>query len=158
MARKKEPKKTGRPPVPITAKTLRGLGRLQPTLDEVASVFGCTKRTVQHHLKANPELAQALEDGKNAGRLNLRRTQLRHAEGTGSGAVNMAIHLGKHWLGQTDKSLVEMTGKNGGPIQTFDYSKLSDDQLAQFETFLTAIAVSNGNAGGNQGGTPPAAG
>lgn len=43
-------------------------------------------------------------------RVDLRRTQWRQAQGFGPQAVQMAIHLGKHILGQTEKSLIEHTG------------------------------------------------
>lgn len=124
MARKKEPKKIGRPQVAIDPVDLEKLGALQPTLEEVGAFYGCTKRTIINRLK-DPELLLAFENGKAKGRLNLRRLQMRHAQGTGSGAVNMSIHLGKHWLGQTDKSLLELTGKDGGAIETKDVSARS---------------------------------
>ena len=41
----------------------------------------------------------------------------------------MIIHLSKHRLGQTDKSLIEMTGKNGGPIQVIDWANVSHEEL-----------------------------
>src|ERR1700730_11287652 len=100
MARKKEPKKIGRPPVTIDPLELEKLGALQPTLEEVAAFYNCTKRTIINRLK-DEELQLAFENGKQKGKLNLRRLQLRHAQGTGSGAVNMSIHLGRHWLRQT---------------------------------------------------------
>lgn len=128
MARKKEPKPNGRPPVVIDLVQLEKLGALQPTVEEVAAFFSVSKRTMIEKLK-KPEVLLALERGKNLGKLNLRRTQMRHATGTGSGAVNMSIHLGKHWLGQTDKSLLELTGKNGAPIETIN-GKMTPQQAA----------------------------
>lgn len=121
MARKKEPKPKGRPPVVLDPGELAKLGALHATLEEVGAFYDCTKRTIINRLK-DPDLLLAFENGKQKGKLNLRRLQLRHAQGTGSGAVNMTIHLSKHLLGQTDKSLVEMSGPGGGPIETRDVS------------------------------------
>ncbi|MBV9982275.1 hypothetical protein [Bradyrhizobium sp.] len=129
MARKKDPKPNGRPPIEIDPDQLERLGALQPTVEEVAAFFKCTKRTMIEKLK-NDTLKEALERGKQVGRLNLRRIQMRHAQGTGSGAVNMSIHLGKHWLGQTDRSLLELTGKNGKPIEQNITTKMTPAEAA----------------------------
>jgi hypothetical protein len=40
------------------------------------------------------------------------------------------------------------TGKGGGPIQTLDLSKISDEQLAVLETIFGAIVQSSGHTGG----------
>lgn len=121
MARQKEAKTIGRPKVALDLETLEKLGALHATIEEVAGFYGCTKRTIINRLK-EPDLLLAFENGKQKGKLNLRRLQMRHANGTGSGAVNMTIHLSKHLLGQTDKSLVEMSGPGGGPIEHRDVS------------------------------------
>lgn len=128
MARKKEPKKTGRPAIEIDPLQLEKLGALQPSYEELAGFFGCTKRTIVNRLK-EPDLLLALDRGRQTGKLSLRRVQWRHAQGTGSGAVNMAIHLGKHWLGQTDKSLLELSGPGGRPMETIT-GKMTPQQAA----------------------------
>jgi len=107
MARKKEPARKGRPPVEIDLHQLEALGMIHATQEEVAAVFGCTRRTIIKRLK-DPEFLLAYENGKLKGNLNLKRLSMRHANGHGSSAVNMTIHLRKHWLGETDRSLVEM--------------------------------------------------
>lgn len=48
------------------------------------------------------------------------------------------------------------TGPNGGPIQTVDLSKLSDDQLAALEPVLASLAAAGGVAGPGQGGAQEA--
>jgi hypothetical protein len=106
----------GKPAIPVTAEELERLGRLNCTLAEAASFFKCSKRTVQRYLE-QPELKEAWAQGRRFGRLSLRRIQWRHANGTGASAVQMTIHLSKHWLGETDKVLNEHTGKGGGPIE-----------------------------------------
>ncbi|CAN7376468.1 hypothetical protein LJR220_003352 [Bradyrhizobium sp. LjRoot220] len=150
MARKKEPKKTGRPPVTIDPVDLEKLGALHATLEEVAGFYGCTKRTVINRLK-DPDLLLAFENGKQKGKLNLRRLQMRHAQGTGSGAVNMTIHLSKHLLGQTDKSLLELTGKNGGAIETRDVSARA--VVAGRIASIASRIRTGGDSGGPDGST-----
>lgn len=47
---------------------------------------------------------------------------------------------------------VELTGAGGGPIKTQDLSRLSDEQLAALNAILGEVA----DAGGGEGGDPPA--
>ena len=43
--------------------------------------------------------------------------------------MTMLLHLSRHRLGQTDKSLVEITGKNSGPLQLLDLTNVSYEDL-----------------------------
>lgn len=43
---------------------------------------------------------------------------------------------------------VEHTGKDGGPIETFDVTKLSDEELNQLEALRRKATVDRGNTGG----------
>jgi hypothetical protein len=106
----------GKPPIEISADELSKLARLHCTVSEAASFFKCSKRTLQRRL-LEPDLKAAWQEGRKFGMLSLRRLQWRHASGTGNGAVQMTIHLSKHWLGETEKVLSEITGKDGGPVE-----------------------------------------
>lgn len=147
MAKSKSERGRGRPEVEIDPLQLEKLGVLHATVEEVAGFFNCTKRTVINRLK-DPELQLAFENGKQKGKLNLRRLQLRHANGTGSGAVNMTIHLSKHLLNQTDKSAVELSGPKGGPIETKNVSprELITSRIAG----IAARKRTDGGAGGSE--------
>lgn len=51
-----------------------------------------------------------------------------------------------------DRIVQEHTGAGGGPIQTMDLSKLTDEQLAALEPVLSALAGGPGGvAGSGQG-------
>jgi hypothetical protein len=50
------------------------------------------------------EFRDVWEQGKAERRIALRRLQWRHAQGTGSSAVQMTIHLSKHWLGEAHET------------------------------------------------------
>ena len=52
----------------------------------------------------------AWQRGRAGGKLSLRRLQWQHAQGEGSSAVQMTIHLSKHWLGESEKALSERGG------------------------------------------------
>ena len=56
------------------------------------------------------------------------------------------VDLGKH-LGMF-KDKVEVTGANGGPIETRDLTGLSDDDLDAVERIVRKVAVARGNPGG----------
>src|SRR5258708_559297 len=101
----KEPKRIGRPPVKIDADNLRKLAALRCTVEEAATFFKTVKRTLLRRLKEDPELAEAWGNGKNEGRIALRRLQWRHAQAPGSAGVQMTIHLSKHELGEHDRQL-----------------------------------------------------
>jgi hypothetical protein len=101
------PKKNGRP----SLKMVQGLGAIQATTLECAAVLNVNESTFVAFLAREPEAREAFATGK--GKLSLRRLQRRHAETS----VPMAIHLGKHWIDQTDKLRAQLTGKNDGPVQ-----------------------------------------
>lgn len=96
-------KKGGRPqaitPDEKTLKTVHGLGEIQATTRECAAVLGVSHQTFIATMQRHPELAEALERGKEAGKVSLRRTQFRLAQKNAS----MAIFLGKNILDQADK-------------------------------------------------------
>lgn len=142
--------------VVIKAETLQELATINCSIEEAAAVLGTVKRTLLRRFKDTPELKEAWEQGRNHTKVGLRRTMWAQAQLMNGAGVNQSQFLAKNWLGMSDKTALELTGKNGGPIQTFDYSKLTDEQLNQIEPFLAAIAAAGGNAGGDQGGTPEA--
>src|SRR5262245_29011906 len=107
----KPPKRpVGRPSFEVDLRMLQQLASIGCTKEEAASVLGCGKRTLLDHMRDEPELQEAWERGQDMGKVSLRRLQWRHANGAGSSAVNMTIHLSKHRLGETDKAAIEMSG------------------------------------------------
>jgi hypothetical protein len=111
-----EKKKPGRPAVNIGADELRKLAALQHTYEELAFFFNCSKRTIIRKMQ-NPELLEAYELGKAGGRASLRRLQWRHAQMPNAAGVQMTIHLSKHWLGETDKSALELSGRVDATVE-----------------------------------------
>ena len=72
-------------------------------------------------------------NGREIGKVSLRRTQFRLAQGNAS----MAIQLVKQYLGQDDKTKLELTGESGGPVETVDLSKLDTSELRSLKRALT---------------------
>jgi len=117
------------------------LAQLQCTDEEFAASFRISKARWKKLLENDPAVREAVEAGRADGKVSLRRSQFRLAKINAS----MAIHLGKQYLGQTDKSSLEVSGPNGGPVETqnFDFSKLSDDERkALRETLQRAVGRS----------------
>jgi hypothetical protein len=107
--------KRGRPKTEIDPVQLERLAQIHCTIDEAAAVLGCSKSTIIRYLK-EPGNQERWDAGREKGRASLRRLQWQHANGTGASAVTMTVHLSKHWLGETEKVLQEVTGKDGTPF------------------------------------------
>lgn len=117
----------------IKISEVKRLSALQCTAEEVAQYFGITISRWRQVLKDDQVVRDAFEHGQADGKISLRRKQFRLA---GDNAA-MAIHLGKQYLGQVDKSKLEVSGPNGGPVETFDYSKLSHEERQALRKTLT---------------------
>ena len=121
------------PRVRVRLRDLENLGKLQCTLTEAADFLNCTTHTLSRLFKRDPRALAAWERGRGKGKVGLRRKQMRLANTNAA----MAIHLGKQYLDQKDKVQNELTGKDGGPIETTDVSKLSVDERKQLRLLLT---------------------
>ncbi len=123
----------GRKATPIDLKELEILCSLQSTDEEIASWFGVSARTIQNRRKQT-RFAEVMRRGRARGCVNVRRAQMKLLD---AGNPAMAIWLGKVLLGRKDT--LQVTGANGGPIQTEskpDFSRLSEDELRVLQTTL----------------------
>ena len=98
---KQEIKKVGRPKVNIDIKELQKLCTLNCTMPEIASFFNMPLRTLEDRFKNDTDVRTAIENGRNKGKLSVRRKQLQIMDETNN--ATMAIWLGKQLLGQRDK-------------------------------------------------------
>jgi hypothetical protein len=103
--------------VNINPEQIVALAALQCSMDDIAAFFGCAKSTI--HLRFHAEYDRGREKGK----MTLRQKQYQLAMGTpavpgtkelpGIPAVapnvTMLIWLGKQWLGQVERSQVEVS-------------------------------------------------
>ncbi len=85
--------------VDIDLQQVERLASLQCTMEEIAGFFGVSRRTLERRQK-NRKFVDAIERGKAKGRISLRRTQFKIAEG---GSAAMAIFMGKQYLGQAEQ-------------------------------------------------------
>jgi hypothetical protein len=98
---------------------IRALGKIQATVQEVASVLRVSERTLQNFFAMHADAKDAHEDGKREGHASLRRKQYEMA---GKNAA-MSIWLGKQYLNQREPVQQIETGKPG------DFSNLTNEQL-----------------------------
>jgi hypothetical protein len=77
------------------------------TSDEIATLLGVCRRTFFNHLKEDEGLQEAIDEGRDQGRITLRRLQWEQAK---AGNPTMLIWLGKQLLGQRDKHEMEQSG------------------------------------------------
>jgi hypothetical protein len=117
---------------------LKRLCELQCTLDEIAAAFFISVDQLKKLMAKDEAVKQAIEHGQANGKISLRRKQFNLA----SHSASMAIHLGKQYLGQHDRSQVEVSGPDGGPVATYDYSKLSPDERQELRKTLERAARS----------------
>lgn len=82
---------------------VRKLAAVMCTEEEIASVLDVTVEVLHNRLNHDAFL-EAYKKGKEEGKASLRRTQFELAKKN----ANMAIWLGKQYLGQKDKSEEEM--------------------------------------------------
>jgi hypothetical protein len=133
----------------INLEEVEKLAAMQATDADLAAFFNVTTRTIERR-RLEPEFAEALERGKNKGRLTIRRAQLKLLE---AGNTAMAIWLGKNYLGQTDRtevntapgaqpSLKELSGKQ--LIQLFN--GLTKQQIEEISTEVKALSFGRSNS------------
>jgi DNA-directed RNA polymerase specialized sigma24 family protein len=113
-------KKMGRPRIEIDRKQFEGLCGIMCTLEEIASVFGCSEDTIERWCKREYEetFAEVYKKYSAKGRTSIRRWQFKHAQKN----VTMAIWLGKQYLGQRD---------------SFEYH--DDEAISKLDEVLSAV-------------------
>lgn len=101
--------RTGRPKKNIDQKQFESLCGLQCTLEEICGWFGITDKTLNSWCKKtySKTFSEVFKEKRSTGKISLRRHQWRLAEKN----ANMAIWLGKQYLGQKDQ--VETTIAEG---------------------------------------------
>lgn len=114
-----KPKPTGGRPFAVTLdmpiagqqnqtvrKLLEALGAMQCRTTEVAAALAISEPTLFAFFKREPEARELYHQGKEMGKISLRRTQFRLAERS----APMAIFLGMNILGQRDRRDADVSG------------------------------------------------
>ena len=92
----KEKKKVGRPKFKIDYEAVRKLAAIMCTQEEIASFLGCSVDTLQR----DETFCGLYKEGRETGKMSLRRMQFKHAEKN----PQMAMFLGKVYLKQRENA------------------------------------------------------
>lgn len=120
-AEETEGKMIGRPRIEIDLKLLNLLAEAGCSIEEIASMLRksgakVSSKTIKNHLQ-EPEYREAWEDGQNVGKVSLRSRMVQQSKLMNSAGVAMSIHLSKHWLGMTEKSAIEHSGRIDSSVE-----------------------------------------
>lgn len=113
----------GRPQKEIDKSQFEKLCGLQCTAEEICDWFEVSDKTLYKWCKKNygDNFSVVFRQKRSKGKISLRRSQFRLAENN----ANMAIFLGKNYLGQTDKPEIEVTD-NGKLSELIEELKIND--------------------------------
>ena len=130
----------GRPLKEIDGDEVYKLAKIGCTQVDIAEFFGCDEKTIRNRF------SDEFRQGKEQGKISLRRYQWKRAR---AGSDQMLIHLGKSYLGQTDR--VDVTTKqtilmnaNGGDTEL-------DGWAVQRSTALHEAGDCSAESGGHGG-------
>lgn len=114
----------GRPQKEIDKSQFEKLCGLQCTAEEICDWFEVSDKTLYKWCRKNygDNFSVIFRQKRSKGKISLRRAQFRLAENN----ANMAIFLGKNYLGQTDKSEVNIAPDNGKLADLIDGLKEND--------------------------------
>ena len=98
----------GRKKIEINKDQFEDLLQLQCTKEDIAGFFHCSHDTIERFCKRTygETFSEVAEEYHAEGRCSIRRAQFAMMN---SGDSRMAIHLGKQYLGQTDKTEAKVT-------------------------------------------------
>lgn len=103
----KNKKRTGRPKKEIDENLFENLCAIFCTQEEIAGIFNCSIDTINNWCKRTygETFSETFKKKSAKGKTSLRRWQFKAAE---NGNVSMMIFLGKNYLGQSDRTEIEV--------------------------------------------------
>lgn len=136
------------------------------THEEIAELIGVTPKTLRAHFRAELDRGSLKANMKVAGSV--------FRQAVGAPAVydengqcireeqKPIFAASAFWMkcraGWRETSRMELTGKDGGPVETIDLSKATDEQLKALEDVFGPLAAASGDDAGDSGGEGPAGG
>lgn len=125
----------------VRVSEIRRLSMMQCTEREAAAKLGIQLATFREMIRIDRLAKEAWEYGREHGRVALREAQFELAKRY----PQMAIFLGKQYLGQTDVQVLEHSGRDGGPIKTLDLTKLDAKGRQDLRDALRKARVDKGD-------------
>lgn len=139
-----QPKKMGRPQIPINWEELDKLCNIQCTALEICAWFSISLDALERRIKKEKGMtfADYYASKKGVGKISLRRFQWQAAQNLNPTAL---IWLGKQYLGQTDKVDLSVDGPQPiHNIQVNNFAKLPEDELTKAIDAFNAPQITDG--------------
>lgn len=146
----------GRKAINIDKEQFEELLVLQCTKEDIAGFFHCSHDTIERFCKKTygDNFLSVSEAFRSVGRVSLRRSQFAVAD---KGNVPMLIHLGKQYLGQTDKTETKVSGdlnvKHGDITKILRYDpetgKTTEEKIIGTEADVDAFCDNPEDYNGN---------
>lgn len=130
----------GRPKMEIDYRLVEDLGSIMCTMNEIASILGCSTSKLEKDEEFMRVYKKALDNGK----MSLRRQQYQLAM---KGNCTMLIWLGRQYLGQTDKVESEVEEDTNKTIEV-KIIKPSEEDKERLKKLEDEICNGDGNSGG----------
>jgi hypothetical protein len=132
--RKAAGREGGAPRVEFDLEDLEELASKGNSNETIARLLKVDKATLQRRIADTPEVADAIANGRAQVENKLRTVQLETAYAVGlPGSATLQIWLGKQLLGQRDIRAVEVSGRDGGPLELqADLRPVLEEKLARF--------------------------
>jgi hypothetical protein len=120
---------------------------------QIARVAGIDEGTLRKYYRDELDNAKARVDAQMANTLVMQGLGGGGADGWKNANIAANIFYHKVYMGKNERSQMV----HSGAVGMFDLSKLTDEQLEQYERLLSiATVVDRSDAGGSEGGAPPA--
>ena len=105
-----------RPKKQIDFEQLEGMCRLQMTKEDICTVLDIDEKTLTARIKeqCGVGFSEFIDRYREEGKMSIRAQQYKRAL---TGSDRMLRWLGINWLGQSERTLNEHTGKDGGAIE-----------------------------------------
>jgi hypothetical protein len=117
----------GRPLKDIDGEMVRKLAKMGCTQEDIAEFFDCAHSVISERFR------QDFHQGRAESKISLRRMQWRSAM---RGSDRMLIHLGKTYLGQTDR--LDVTSGNNA-LRTVFFERVNNPRDADLERELETV-------------------
>ena len=110
------PKRARREYTPRDIKQVKAMAGIGLGVEHIAALIGTNQRDFEEECHRNDELCRALEEGRATGLSNVTRTAYQMAiSGDQPGMTQFFLKVRGGWK---ETSALELTGKNGGPLQS----------------------------------------
>lgn len=122
-----------KPKIEIDIQKVKALAQRGLSQEKIALALGVSERTLRNRKKESTEFAEAIKKGQSEGEAMIVDKLFEAANRGEAWAICFFLKCRCGW---NEKSYLEVTGKNGDPIQIEQKSVLNDKQKAMLDKLL----------------------